>query len=76
MPVLVIDTRRCLGCGLCVAFCPRQNLTQSAEFTARGIHPAQAVSAQECTGCKVCVLMCPSAAICIYRDPAPEAEQP
>ena len=73
MPRVVIDIERCKGCGLCVEFCPRDNLRLSDEVTPRGVHPAEVCGEGVCTGCKLCVLMCPDVAILIYRDVAEEA---
>lgn len=67
---VIIDTSRCKGCGLCVSFCPKDNLELSEELSEAGYHPAQIVSEDECTGCQMCVLMCPDVCIEIYKQVA------
>ena len=74
MPKLIINSDRCKGCELCIAFCPRDNLKLSEGLTSRGMHPVEVCDADACTGCKLCVLMCPDVAISIYREVAEEAK--
>ena len=65
---VVIDAERCNGCGLCVEFCPAENLQLSEEITGWGFHQAEVIDHENCTGCKVCALMCPAIAISIYAE--------
>ncbi len=67
---VIIDASRCKGCGLCVSFCPQDNIELSPELNEAGYHPAQIISPDECTGCKMCVLMCPDVCIEIYEQVA------
>lgn len=51
-----IDSRRCTGCGWCVAACDLQLLSLVAEgWDKRSVlHEAE-----RCTGCSLCALRCP-----------------
>ena len=64
---IVIDTKHCKGCGLCVAFCPKGALRMARSISARGINPAEVVDETVCVGCLNCTLMCPDAAIKIVE---------
>jgi ferredoxin len=59
-----IDTRRCTGCGRCVAACNVHLLSLQAvqwqKFAA--LH-----NANRCTGCNACAAICPFHAITMQR---------
>ncbi len=65
--VVVIDSERCKGCGLCVATCPAQTLRLADGINMRGYHFSEQVSEQNCIGCASCALICPDACISVYR---------
>ncbi|MCD6405929.1 MAG: 4Fe-4S dicluster domain-containing protein [Planctomycetes bacterium] len=67
MPKVVINTKYCKGCGLCVAFCPKGVLAMSASISPRGINPAEVVDEKACIGCLNCTMVCPDAAIEIFE---------
>lgn len=64
---LRIDRDRCKGCGLCVAFCPREVFTMSRALNKRGNHVVDVASESLCTGCRNCARVCPDVAIAIER---------
>jgi 2-oxoglutarate ferredoxin oxidoreductase subunit delta len=60
--VIVIEDR-CKGCGFCIANCPRQVLSFSSVFNAKGYHLPKAVDATKCVNCHFCEILCPDFAI-------------
>ena len=67
---IVIDQKRCKGCGLCVAFCPQQIIALDTDkLNASGYHPAHLIeNEQDCTGCTVCAVVCPDTCITVFRE--------
>ena len=49
----------CKGCGLCIAFCPREVLTEDAEHHPVVAHP------DRCVACRWCAIHCPDFAIVV-----------
>ncbi|MBR9982643.1 MAG: 4Fe-4S binding protein [Desulfatitalea sp.] len=52
-----IQREWCKGCGICVAFCPKQVLEMDA------CDKAVAVRLEDCIACEMCALRCPDLAI-------------
>ena len=69
---------RCKGCNLCVEFCPKGVLHESATFNKKGYHPPELIEIageKECVACGYCTLICPEFAIYIeMEDNDKEAE--
>lgn len=53
-----VDIKRCKGCGICVALCPKQVL--ELKFPEVKCHVARV---QDCIGCLMCEMHCPDFAI-------------
>lgn len=63
---VIIDEKRCFGCGYCVQFCPVQCLKLDIEkIGQRGYALPAFIKPDKCTGCGVCVHMCPHWAISV-----------
>ena len=62
-----IDQELCKGCEICISFCPKHVISQSAKVNAAGYSPASFDGDDECTGCAICALVCPEVAIEVYR---------
>ena len=58
---LVINPKWCKGCGICVAFCPKNVLAIEHEK----VHIADE---EECIKCGLCELRCPDYAIYIEEE--------
>jgi 2-oxoglutarate ferredoxin oxidoreductase subunit delta len=54
---LVINAEWCKGCGICVAFCPKQVLKLNRK------EKAEAARIEACTACRMCERRCPDLAI-------------
>lgn len=53
-----INTEWCKGCGICVAFCPRECLSLENGGKVK-------LDAEKCGGCGICEMYCPDFAILI-----------
>ena len=63
-----IDQEVCKGCNICIAFCPKDVISNSDKLNAGGYLPASFDDKEEdCTGCTICGLVCPEVAIEVYR---------
>jgi 2-oxoglutarate ferredoxin oxidoreductase subunit delta len=58
--VLTINQQWCKGCGICVAFCPREALFINTAGKAEKL-------SDKCTACGVCELFCPDFALAVVR---------
>lgn len=58
----------CKGCGLCIAFCPKNVLKMSDRFTKKGFRPPEVVNEENCTFCENCMLYCPELAIVVEEE--------
>jgi 2-oxoglutarate ferredoxin oxidoreductase subunit delta len=66
--MVVIDTDRCKGCGLCTHVCPAGILVLSPDsFNAKGYHPVTVTDMGQCTGCTACAIICPDVVFTVYR---------
>jgi len=62
-----IDEKRCKGCSICVAVCPRQCLEIQEEYNQAGYFYPAVAKEDECTGCGACVKLCPDFAVTVYK---------
>ena len=63
-----INTEWCKGCGICVAFCPKQVLALDDK------DKVEAVAAENCIACKLCELRCPDLSIEVVTEAPKEGE--
>ena len=57
--MLVVNEDKCVGCGLCVSFCPSEALTAWGVCT---------IERERCTDCLICVDYCPVDALEVLED--------
>ncbi len=65
--VIVVDTQRCKGCGVCVTACPLNVLNMSTDVNDKGYTFAIMADPDKCTGCASCGIICPDSCIKVYR---------
>ncbi|NDV18381.1 4Fe-4S dicluster domain-containing protein [Pseudodesulfovibrio sp. JC047] len=61
MDPVIINTTWCKGCGICVAFCPKEALSLVEEKAV--------VDQEKCIACGMCELYCPDLAIVVNKPP-------
>ena len=70
MKTIAIQRQWCKGCGICVAFCPKDVLDLDSEGKVYLKNP------ENCIYCKLCELRCPDLAIEVRLTEGIEAETP
>ncbi|MFQ5834444.1 MAG: ferredoxin family protein [bacterium] len=58
----------CRGCGLCIAFCPKDVLKMSDRFTKKGVHPPEIINEEDCILCERCMIYCPDFAVVVSDE--------
>jgi 2-oxoglutarate ferredoxin oxidoreductase subunit delta len=63
--IIHVNSTYCTGCGICVAFCPRNVLELSPELNHKGAYVVYAARPEDCTPCRQCEIFCPDFAIAV-----------
>ena len=72
----LVDTTKCVGCGFCVEYCPKDVLVLSEGFNRKGYHPPEVVKQGECVNCNLCEMICPDFAIfCVPAEEEAVADE-
>ncbi|MEZ4357961.1 MAG: 4Fe-4S binding protein [Eubacteriales bacterium] len=68
MAKVVIDDKKCKGCGLCIDVCPKKILAfDKSRLNEIGYHPIMVTNMEECIGCAMCARMCPDVILEIFK---------
>lgn len=68
MAKIIVDSKYCKGCGLCVNACPKKILELDPNvISEKGYHPARCIDESQCVGCMSCMTMCPDIAIQVVK---------
>lgn len=71
-----IDTDKCKGCKLCVAYCQKGLIKESQKLNKKGIYVVEFDEGRgSCSGCRFCALMCPESAIEIINEESNEEKK-
>ena len=65
---IVIDSKLCKGCHICIALCPQNVLAKSKEVDNRGFFLPEVSNLDACTVCRICELECPDFAIKVIEQ--------
>jgi 2-oxoglutarate ferredoxin oxidoreductase subunit delta len=67
MPVtdIIIDSKLCKGCKLCIHVCPQDVFELSSERSEGGYLMPAAVRPEDCIECGSCELICPDLALTV-----------
>jgi 2-oxoglutarate ferredoxin oxidoreductase subunit delta len=72
---IVVNRRRCKGCGLCIASCPEDVLAYSGKYNPSGYNVVYMKNPARCVGCAICAQTCPDVAIEVYREKEPSQKE-
>lgn len=68
MPTVIIDSKRCKGCRLCVGKCPAGILQIDKDrLNKNGYHPVKITDGSKCIGCRRCAVICPDCVFTIQQ---------
>ena len=64
--MILVDSRLCKGCHICIFVCPHEVLEVSEKIDNRGFFLPSVVDIDACKVCKLCELECPDFAISVH----------
>ena len=63
--IVHVSVEICKGCGLCIAYCPKDVLRLAKETNKKGYNVIEIYQPENCIGCRQCEKNCPDLAIYI-----------
>lgn len=67
MSSVIVDSKYCKGCLLCIDVCSQKCLTLSGKTNSGGYDYVTFLEGSKCTGCGLCRTVCPDIAITVYK---------
>ncbi len=67
MKKIIIDEKRCKGCGICISLCPLKVLIKGKNFSSQDYNLPSPINEDKCSGCRICEYYCPDFAIYIIE---------
>ncbi|MCK5301557.1 MAG: 4Fe-4S dicluster domain-containing protein [Candidatus Thorarchaeota archaeon] len=64
---IVVDTKLCKGCHICISVCPYGVLRKDDEVDNRGFFLPVVEDLEACNVCRLCEMECPDFAICVVE---------
>ena len=65
---IIIDSKQCKGCHICIIMCPQNVFVKSNNVDNRGFFLPEVVNLKACTVCRICELECPDFAIKVVEN--------
>ena len=58
MEKIIVDAKRCKGCGYCIQACPKEAIRVSEAVNPKGYNPIE-IDEEKCVSCGSCYRVCP-----------------
>ncbi|MGY5875865.1 MAG: 4Fe-4S binding protein [Candidatus Thorarchaeota archaeon] len=65
---ILIDSRLCKGCHICISVCPHAVLEPADEVDNRGFFLPTVADLEACKVCRLCEMECPDFAISVHTE--------
>jgi 4Fe-4S ferredoxin len=70
--ILILDKKRCIGCGVCEEVCPKEAVKTKKTQHAGKKSLEVDINEQKCIYCGICVVLCPTKALTLKIDGKPK----
>ena len=66
--MIIIDSKLCKGCDICIATCPKKVYSKSDKVNTKNVYLPFPENEEACTKCGLCELSCPDQAIYVEKE--------